>query len=176
MGVKLSKHSNSNGEVKPLSSNVSPSCQRSSSIIESMKPECLKKRKKKKKKPRKKTLADWLLASPGPTGSNPNSLIGGELHVFRNLSKRVHRSPSREHQKDGNQSGKLKKKVNFMLPEEGDVVVFYSAAETFEDWPATGVAIALNLKDRLFSGFIFSVKASIVKAQPMKRFLDFQKA
>ncbi|KAK8575464.1 hypothetical protein V6N13_033293 [Hibiscus sabdariffa] len=126
MGVKLSKHSNSKGEVKPLSSNVSRSCQRSS-IIESMKPECLKKRKKKKK-----TLADWLLASPGPTGSNPNSLIGGELHVFRNLSKRVHRSPSREHQKDGNQSGNLKKKVNFMLPEEGDVVVFYSAAETFE--------------------------------------------
>ncbi|KAK8612425.1 hypothetical protein V6N13_092541 [Hibiscus sabdariffa] len=130
MGVKLSKHSNSNGEVKPLSSNVSRSCQRPS-IIESIKPECLKKKKKKKKKkkPRKKkTLADWLLASPGPTGLNPNSLLEGELHVFRNLSKRVHRSPSKEHQKDG----KLKKKVSFMLPEEGDVVVFYSAAETFE--------------------------------------------
>ncbi|GMJ14552.1 hypothetical protein HRI_005124400 [Hibiscus trionum] len=155
MGVKVSKHSNSKGEVKSLSSSVGRSSQRSSSIIESMKPECMKKRKtktktKKKKKPRKMTLGDWLLASPGPTGSNPNSLLRGELYVFKNLSKRVHRSPSREHKKDGftsdlccggdvsgssyerNQSGKLKKKVSFKLPEEGDIVVFYSAAETFE--------------------------------------------
>ncbi|MBA0568923.1 hypothetical protein Goshw_026507 [Gossypium schwendimanii] len=153
MGAKASKPSNSErDQAKSFSST-----QRSSSIIESMKPECLKKRKKKKKKKQTKvrtlTLEDWLLASPGPKGLNPDYLNGGELHVFKHLSRRVH-----HHHRSGpfttgdnnlcleqgsgedvsgssfrrSHNGKLKKKVSFKLREEGDIVLFYSAAESFE--------------------------------------------
>lgn len=157
MGAKASKPSNSKRDQAKSFSTT----QRSSSIIESMKPECLKKRKKKNKKKQTKvrtlTLEDWLLASPGPKGLNPDYLNGGELHVFKHLSRRVHHHHHHHHRSgpfttgDNNlcleqgsgedvsgssfrrsHNGKLKKKVSFKLPEEGDIVLFYSAAESFE--------------------------------------------
>ncbi|XVF26159.1 hypothetical protein REPUB_Repub13aG0275300 [Reevesia pubescens] len=163
MGAKVSKQSSSTREAKALSSNIHSSSQRPS-IIEAIKPQCLKKRKMKKNKlkrplqsPERRntevrkltTLADWLLASPCPGGLNPDCLNGGELYVFKHFSRRVHPSSSREPEtlpstprdsfsKDlssgdvsgssfsRSQSGKSKKKVSFRLPEEADIVIFYS--------------------------------------------------
>ncbi|KAK8349978.1 hypothetical protein V6Z11_A06G181000 [Gossypium hirsutum] len=131
MGAKASKPSNSKRDQAKSFSTT----QRSSSIIESMKPECLKKRKKKKKKQTKVrtlTLEDWLLASPGPKGLNPDYLNGGELHVFKHLSRRGSGEDVSGSSFRRSHNGKLKKKVSFKLPEEGDIVLFYSAAESFE--------------------------------------------
>lgn len=100
------------------------------------------------------TLEDWLLASPGPARMKPDCLNGGELYVFKHFSTKVHLSSSRAPQAvlftptdsffvdlssgdascssfSRSQSGKLKKKVSFRLPEEADIVVFYSPAGTF---------------------------------------------
>ncbi|XWS19333.1 hypothetical protein CRYUN_Cryun31cG0006200 [Craigia yunnanensis] len=165
MGAKVSKQPNKR-EAKALTSNVRSSSQ-GSSIIKSIKPECLKKRKTKKEmkrplqspekrttKVRKLTLEDWLLASPGPAGLQPDCLNGGELYVFKHFSRRVHPSSSREREavlptprnsfsvdlssRDAScssfsrsQSGNLKKKVSFRLPQETDIVIFYSPGETF---------------------------------------------
>ncbi|XWS12911.1 hypothetical protein CRYUN_Cryun37aG0131000 [Craigia yunnanensis] len=105
-------------------------------------------------KVRKLTLEDWLLASPGPAGLKPDYLNGGELYVFKHFSRRVHPSSSREREAvpstpgdsfsldlssgdvsrssfSRSQSKKLKKKESFRLPEEADIVIFYSPAETF---------------------------------------------
>ncbi|XVF27989.1 hypothetical protein REPUB_Repub14bG0157100 [Reevesia pubescens] len=172
MGAKVSKYFSSKREAKALmSSNVGSNSSQRSSIIEAIKPECLKKRKMKKNqmkirqlqspekritKVRKLTLEDWLLASPGPAGLNrPDCLNeGGELYVFKHFSRRVYPSSSREREDvpstpgdsfsmdlssgdvsrssfKRSQSGKLKKKVSFRLPEEADIVIFHSPAETF---------------------------------------------
>ncbi|XVE87693.1 hypothetical protein DITRI_Ditri19aG0008100 [Diplodiscus trichospermus] len=165
MGAKVSKHTSSKREAKALSSNLHSSSKQSS-IVEAIKPECLKRRKMKRNrmkrtlqspesrtKVRNLTLEDWLLASPGPAGSKPDSFNGGELYVFKHFSTRVHPS-SREHEAvpstpgesifadlssadvshssfSKNKSGKLKKKVSFRLPEVADIVIFYSPAGTF---------------------------------------------
>ncbi|OMO76851.1 hypothetical protein CCACVL1_15310 [Corchorus capsularis] len=166
MGAKGSKHSNSKREAaKALIThniNVRSSSHRSS-IIEAIKPECLKKKKLKKNKqlPEKRitkarmlTLEDWLLASPGPAGLQQDSFNGGELHVFKQISRKVHPSsvneaarplftPAESFSMDfssgdvsgssfsRSQSGKLRKKVSFRLPEESDIVIFYSPLQTF---------------------------------------------
>ncbi|KAF5742127.1 hypothetical protein HS088_TW09G00169 [Tripterygium wilfordii] len=148
------------------------------SIIELVKPECLKTKKKiiKKEKnlqnnnpqerskaigKRKLTLEDMLLASPG-SKFKPNHINGsGELYVFKHFSKRVHPSSSSSSSaaasskaiakvKIGDeilaykedmvtttstctsmdvQSGKLKKKVSFKLPEEADIFTYYYSSE-----------------------------------------------
>ncbi|OMO64771.1 hypothetical protein COLO4_31874 [Corchorus olitorius] len=161
MGAKGSKHSNSKREAAKalITHDNVPSSSHRSSIIEAIKPECLKKKKLKKKKqlPEEKrttkarmlTLEDWLLASPGPAGLQQDSFNGGELHVFKQISRKVHPSsvneaalplftPAESFSMDfssgdvsgssfiRSQSGKLRKKVSFRLPEESDIVIFYS--------------------------------------------------
>ncbi|XVE51022.1 hypothetical protein DITRI_Ditri02bG0004800 [Diplodiscus trichospermus] len=168
MGAKVSKHSNRR-EAKASTSVVGGSCQ-GSSIIEAVKPGCLKKRKTKKQQmkrvlqsPEKRitkvrklsTLEDWLLASLSRDGLQPDCLNGGELYVFKHLSTRV-RPSSREYEEaipstpgdmsfsvdlssgdascssfSRSQSGKPRKKVSFRLPEEADILIFYSPAEKF---------------------------------------------
>ncbi|MBA0811704.1 hypothetical protein Gohar_003577 [Gossypium harknessii] len=167
MGAKVGKHSNLKPESKAL---VIGSSTQKPSIIEAIKPQCLKTRKSTKnyngfKRPSQSlaeervtkarkllTLEDWLLASPG--GPLKDYFNGGELYVFKQFNKRVHPSSSsileiepRVNDHDGfsvdlsssvdvsgcssfsrSQSGKSKKKVSFRLPEEADIMVFYSPA------------------------------------------------
>ncbi|KAF5197106.1 hypothetical protein FRX31_013304 [Thalictrum thalictroides] len=106
------------------------------------------------------TLEEWLTTSPANVKpDNINS--SGELHVFRQSSRKVHPSIGRVNddeqlhtkQKESldlvmddveaskadvlmtcsslsrSQSGKSKKKVSFRLPEEADIIVFYSPEE-----------------------------------------------
>ncbi|OVA10062.1 Phospholipase C [Macleaya cordata] len=146
------------------------------SILELIKPGCLKTdemknkrqfqfhpQEKKISKVRKLTLEECLLASPG---FNQEFINGGELHMFRQ-SSRVYPSTSRFHtthyspkpreifsvvglvKVDDNddkrnsvssslcssprrsQSEKVKKNVSFKLPEEADIIIFYSPKQEF---------------------------------------------
>lgn len=111
-------------------------------------------------KTNKLTLEEWLRGSPEST---PDYSNGSEVQVFRQSSKRVYPSSTSVHAdsitapKDRcslerlvkinevgeekvqepsvsrTQSGKLKKKVNFRLPQETDII-FYWAEERFEEW------------------------------------------
>ncbi|CAL5402713.1 unnamed protein product [Camellia sinensis] len=76
------------------------------------------------------TLEDWLLASPGLNN-------GGDFHVFKQFSNRVHPSlgeedlmiKSRSMESSSlsrSQSGKRKKKVSFRLPEVADIIIIDS--------------------------------------------------
>ncbi|KAK8487447.1 hypothetical protein V6N13_032629 [Hibiscus sabdariffa] len=148
MGAKVSKHSRPKRESKAL---VLPS--QKSSIVEAIKRQCWRKRQAKNNgvkrlrepegkitKARKLTLEDWLLASPGNPLEVKDYLKGGELHVFKHFSSKVHPSPSPVSD-DGSPanlssassfsrslSGKSEKKVRFRLPEESDIRTFYSPA------------------------------------------------
>ncbi|KAF9679360.1 hypothetical protein SADUNF_Sadunf06G0006900 [Salix dunnii] len=159
MGYKLSKSSNSE---KPGAAH-SHGC--GSSIIELLKPECLKVKEIQSKrqvhqeqnkgaKMSKLTLQDWLLTSPNLKAEH---LKGGELCVLRHGSKRVHPSRGRDSfsmyrllvldQVAGKedcsavssvslhgrtQSGTLQKRVSFKLPEEADIIHFYSPQDSLE--------------------------------------------
>ncbi|KAJ4704019.1 Phospholipase C [Melia azedarach] len=171
MGAMFSKHfKREEQQTKAVNSSNggNSSSQEPTSIIEFIKPECLKIKKnkqdmKKKKlnpyektitKPRKLTLEDWLVASPGPS-SRPEYFNGGELNVLKQFSKKVHPSSARIQEAGAaatstsrtgdcstfscsmeassvsrSQSGKLKKKVTFKSPEEADIILFYSPPET----------------------------------------------
>ncbi|KAG6770996.1 hypothetical protein POTOM_022339 [Populus tomentosa] len=99
MGYKLSKSLNS--EQKPGAGH-SHGC--GSSIIELLKPECLKvkefqskrqvhQEQKKGTRVSKLTLQDWLLTSPNLKAEH---LKGGELGAVKHGSKRVHPSRGRQ--------------------------------------------------------------------------------
>lgn len=160
MGYKLSKSLNS--DQNPGAGH-SHGC--GSSIIELLKPECLKvkefqskrqvhQEQKKGTKVSKLTLQDWLLTSPNLKAEH---LKDGELGVVKHGSKRVHPSRGREsfskdrllvldHVADKEdystvssvsllsrtQSGKLQKRVSFKLPEEADIILFYSPQDSLE--------------------------------------------
>ncbi|GMJ14133.1 hypothetical protein HRI_005082500 [Hibiscus trionum] len=129
---------------------------RKPSIVEAIKPRCLRTRQTKNNgikrlsqlpeakitKVRKLTLEDWLLAAPGNPVGMKGYLNAGELHVFKHFSSKVHPSPLGEI--TGNDDGlfvdlssaavsgsslseKSKKKVSFRLPEEADIRIFYSS-------------------------------------------------
>ncbi|KAK4838459.1 hypothetical protein QYF36_013914 [Acer negundo] len=210
MGAKLSRHLMSRSSEKQhgtralvvSSSNNNNDRKSSSTIMEMIKPECLKTKKVKKKKKKKKrvhdeidpdekkitkvrklTLEEWLLASPAPAGmksadhqqcfgnSSTGGGGGGELYVFKQFSKKVHPSSSSSSDTtkevvattssiskkpprdevdqsfsidDGasanfsssmcrsNQSGRLKKRVSFKLPDEADIIVFHSPEDKLE--------------------------------------------
>uniref|UniRef100_A0A5B7BRG3 Uncharacterized protein n=1 Tax=Davidia involucrata TaxID=16924 RepID=A0A5B7BRG3_DAVIN len=106
------------------------------------------------------TLEECLTASPG---SNSPCINATEFHVFKQLPRRGHISSPRVQTKfftprnsfssdrvlekidEGDeedmsvssmsrtQSGRLKKRVSFKLPEEADIFIFYSPKETFEE-------------------------------------------
>ncbi|KAK3218888.1 hypothetical protein Dsin_012858 [Dipteronia sinensis] len=130
MGAKLSRHLMSRSSEQQhctralvvSSSNNNNDRKSSSTIMEMIKPECLKTKKMKKKKKKKKrvhdemdpdekkitkvrklTLEEWLLASPAPASMKSadhqqcfgtSSSGGGELYVFKQFSKKVHPSSS----------------------------------------------------------------------------------
>lgn len=102
---------------------------------------------------RKLTLEDWLLNSPARNSNKTERFNGGELYVFKHTSRRVHPSISSSseiyHEAEAStskprdsfncsldfsknscssmsrsQSGKLKKKVSFRLPEEADIIIY----------------------------------------------------
>lgn len=97
---------------------------------------------------RKLTLEERLLASPS-RGHHADGLNGGELYVFKHFSRRVHPSSSSSREAIPSTpagaavdlsssssfirspSGKPKKKVSFRLPEEAEIVIFYSPEQTF---------------------------------------------
>ncbi|KAK2652930.1 hypothetical protein Ddye_012786 [Dipteronia dyeriana] len=211
MGTNLSRHLMSRSSQKQhgtralavSSSNNYNDRKSSSTIMEMIKPECLKTKKMKKKKKKKKTrvhdemnsdekkitkvrkltLEEWLLASPAPASmksadhqqcfgtSSGGGGGGGELSVFKQFSKKVHPSSSssstttkevvattlsisKKPQRDevdqsfsmddgasanfsssmcrSTQSGRLKKRVSFKLPDEADIFVFYSPGDKLE--------------------------------------------
>ncbi|KAK8546742.1 hypothetical protein V6N13_093785 [Hibiscus sabdariffa] len=151
MGAKVSKHSRPKRESKALvlTSEISS---KKSSMVEAIERQCWRKRRAKNNgikrlpegriiKARKLTLEDWLLASPGNPLEVKDYLKGGELHVFKHFSSKIHPSPSGEIQvtDDGlsvklssassfcrSLSGKSEKKVSFRLPGEADIRTFYS--------------------------------------------------
>ena len=119
MGAKLccmSLSTSDFNESKAIEGHKQKPPPRSTMLNFTIRPRCMKKEeeeeKKKKKKrdhdqwlpPEKKstkmcnlaTLEEWLLSSPGMKPAD--SITGGELHVFKQLSKhRVHPSSSRVH-------------------------------------------------------------------------------
>ncbi|EEF32791.1 uncharacterized protein LOC125370476 [Ricinus communis] len=158
MGAKVSKNLDSRQNPEIIYS-MDEKPKEGSSIIELLKPGCFK--AKKTKTNRKRTLEDWLLASPS---MKPDCITVGELHVSKQFSKRVHPSSSIEAHKvvlskagesfslerlvildreadldcinfssmdvssaiKRSKSNETKKRVSFKLPEEADIIIFYS--------------------------------------------------
>ncbi|CAI9756651.1 unnamed protein product [Fraxinus pennsylvanica] len=111
--------------------------------------------------PKKLTsLRDWLVDSPSGS-NNPECIMGGEIQVLTQSNKKVYlSSPDPAHtgyftprvsfstgkldkidesEEDADlsmisQNGNLeKKRVRFTLPEESDIIIFYSPKEIFEE-------------------------------------------
>ncbi|KAL4333835.1 hypothetical protein GQ457_07G012330 [Hibiscus cannabinus] len=119
-----------------------------SSIVEVIKPQCLRTKNDDIKRPsqlpegrtanaRKLSLEDWLLASPGNRLELKDYLNGGELYVIKHFSNKVHSSSSKKIGVDIEtdvsdssfntcMSEKSKKKVSFRLSKETDIRKFYS--------------------------------------------------
>lgn len=141
-------------QPKSVSSNNGSICTPGLSLIELMKLECLKTKKMKNiPKVTKLTLEEWLVASPDgtdcfsegelyvfrhgskrahPSLTRVHTALSYKATDSFSLERRTHIDKEAEVKKSEvssisrTQSGKLKKKVRFRLPEEADIIIFYS--------------------------------------------------